>query len=344
MPARSWTAALDQVAWSSASAAAHRRSLRDDRTKGRLGAKSTSAESRRRDPLKISRKTCYLRLDTTYSESSMFDAPTCFVIGPIGEEGSPQRVEADTVLYSFIRPAITKLIPGMEVIRADEISTPGNITRQIWEHVIGADLVICDMADKNANAFYELAIRHAVGRPIVHLYPEGQDIPFDVRALRAVPYGRRNFPATLDAIAKAVRAAFSGKRPLEGELVASVQNAGPRPLRPEVAAALGLNDLSGEPTLHQAEYPFLKHVILHGEDDQEDHIAKYISLVQIMFDMSMEFVNKREWLICTEYRYVVRYRLDADLVNALDMLRVYAPTIDNNIQQPKEANIRTAPA
>jgi hypothetical protein len=51
------------------------------------------------------------------------------------------------------------------VQRADEIKAPGDINSQIINRLMDAELVIADMSMHNANAFYELAIRHMVRLP-----------------------------------------------------------------------------------------------------------------------------------------------------------------------------------
>lgn len=80
------------------------------------------------------------------------------------------------------------LAPRYEVIRADEIDDEGLITNQIIEHLLDDDLVIADLTDLNPNVFYEVAVRHAARKPIVHLITRGQEIPFDVANMRAISY------------------------------------------------------------------------------------------------------------------------------------------------------------
>jgi len=74
------------------------------------------------------------------------------------------------------------------VVRADEIDEEGLITNQIIEHLLDDDLVVADLSGLNPNVFYEVAVRHAVQKPIVHLITAGEEIPFDVANMRAVPY------------------------------------------------------------------------------------------------------------------------------------------------------------
>jgi len=121
----------------------------------------------------------------------------CFVISPIGEEGSDTRERSDQVLKHIITgPAEQN---GYTVIRADKISEPGIITTQIIEHIVDAELVIADLTEKNPNVFYELAIRHAIRKPLVQMIRKGDIIPFDVAATRIIQFDLHN----LDSVASA---------------------------------------------------------------------------------------------------------------------------------------------
>src|SRR5262249_23642763 len=73
-------------------------------------------------------------------------------------------------------------------IRADQLSEPGRITSQIIKLLIDADLVIADLTTNNANVFYELCLRHAVGKPAIHMAAEGTRLSFDVRDNRTIFY------------------------------------------------------------------------------------------------------------------------------------------------------------
>jgi DNA-binding transcriptional ArsR family regulator len=77
---------------------------------------------------------------------------------------------------------------GYFVVRADEIDDEGLITNQIIEHLLEDELVIADLSGRNPNVFYEVAVRHAARRPIIHLITAGEQIPFDVSNMRAIQY------------------------------------------------------------------------------------------------------------------------------------------------------------
>lgn len=114
----------------------------------------------------------------------MADKQTCFIIAPIGESESETRKRSDQVFKHVIAPAVEPL--GYKPIRADQISEPGIITTQVIQHVVDSPLVVADLTGRNPNVFYELAIRHAIKKPLVQLISKGEQIPFDVAGMRTI--------------------------------------------------------------------------------------------------------------------------------------------------------------
>jgi hypothetical protein len=114
---------------------------------------------------------------------------TCFVIGPIGASPSPEREHADTFLKYIVEPcAALAKFSYAEPVRADQIALPGQITTQIVERLLNDDLVIADLTWHNANVFYELSLRHAIGKPVVQMVSGDTRLPFDVHASRTIPF------------------------------------------------------------------------------------------------------------------------------------------------------------
>ncbi len=118
-------------------------------------------------------------------------ANTCFVVGPIGDEGTEARARADALLKHIIKKVLEAPPFGMVVTRADEME-PGLITQQIIERVVNADLVVADLTDRNANALYELALRHVTRKPVVHMLLAGQKLPFDIADQRTIYYDTKD--------------------------------------------------------------------------------------------------------------------------------------------------------
>lgn len=118
------------------------------------------------------------------SDQAQFET-TCFYVTPIGEVGSPQRKHSDLMLGSIVEPALEEF--GLKVIRADGIEKPGTITRQVFDYLLKARLVVVDLSFHNPNVFYELAIRHAARLPVVQIIRSADRIPFDVNQMRTIP-------------------------------------------------------------------------------------------------------------------------------------------------------------
>jgi hypothetical protein len=109
---------------------------------------------------------------------------TCFVISPIGPEDSVDRNYADLVFEFIIRPVAEK--HSYTPIRADHIFEPGIITSDIVARLVSDDLVIADLTGSNPNVTYELAIRHAVNKPVIQIKGSNESLPFDIQGMRTV--------------------------------------------------------------------------------------------------------------------------------------------------------------
>lgn len=147
----------------------------------------------------------------------------CFVISPIGEEGTEIRKNADDAMHYVIEPACEA--KGYEVIRADKISDAGMITQSIIEHILKDDIAIIDITGRNANVFYELAIRHSHGLPAIQITRDDlSSIPFDVHNVRTIQYDLTVSGADVarQAIEKAIESVEEGKEALNP--VTSVSN------------------------------------------------------------------------------------------------------------------------
>ena len=108
----------------------------------------------------------------------------CFYITPIGDEESDIRKHSDLMLENIVAPALEEF--GLNIVRADKISKPGMITKQILKYITESKLVIADLSFHNPNVFYELAIRHMKGLPTVHLIRAADSVPFDISGFRTI--------------------------------------------------------------------------------------------------------------------------------------------------------------
>jgi hypothetical protein len=118
------------------------------------------------------------------------DRKTCFVISPIGNDDSETRIRADWVLEEIIEPVFADFTE-FRVERADRVALPGLIDEQVIGRILTATICIADLTTLNPNVFYEIGIRHSIGRPIIHIHEESEQIPFDISAYRSIKFSRK---------------------------------------------------------------------------------------------------------------------------------------------------------
>ena len=125
---------------------------------------------------------------------------TCFVISPLGQEGSPERMNADQVLDYLIIPTLTRCGFSKEnIVRSDKIAKPGRISEHIASCIETSELCIIDLTGLNANVMYEYGLRKGYGKPYIVLAQKGQPLPFDVYDDRTIFYDISEVPALIAA-------------------------------------------------------------------------------------------------------------------------------------------------
>jgi len=104
---------------------------------------------------------------------------SCFVIMPFDPS-------YQTEYERIIRPAVEE--SGLECIRADEIYSRPQITADIWKSLRSTRIVIAELTGRNTNVFYEVGLAHALGKPVIIITKNEDDVPFDLKALRYLFY------------------------------------------------------------------------------------------------------------------------------------------------------------
>jgi hypothetical protein len=111
----------------------------------------------------------------------------CFIISPIGAEGTPVRKHADDVFACVIKPALE--LAGVTGHRSDHREDVGRISKQMFGDILNADFCIGVLKGYNPNVFYEMAVAHSAGIPVILLREKGDpDPPFDLRDERVFDY------------------------------------------------------------------------------------------------------------------------------------------------------------
>jgi hypothetical protein len=91
-----------------------------------------------------------------------------------------------TPVYAALRGLVEQI--GMECRRADDIWRNDAIIQDIVSLIDESKVVIGDCSGRNPNVFYEIGIAHTLGRKVILITQHMDDIPFDLRHLRVVPY------------------------------------------------------------------------------------------------------------------------------------------------------------
>lgn len=72
--------------------------------------------------------------------------------------------------------------------RADDIYSSKPIMQDIWSLIYYSKIIIADCSNKNPNVMYELGIAHTLGKKVILITQNIDDIPFDLRHLRHLYY------------------------------------------------------------------------------------------------------------------------------------------------------------
>ena len=112
----------------------------------------------------------------------------CFVISPIGKEGTEKFKEFKEVLQYIIKPAFEESNFKFSVIRADDINRSGSFIKDILENIYSSHIVIADLTGQNPNVFHELGVRHSLRPRTILIAQNLDDIPSDLREYRTIIY------------------------------------------------------------------------------------------------------------------------------------------------------------
>src|ERR1700758_1510239 len=115
-----------------------------------------------------------------------------FIVRPFGKkvvsikdkDGKAASVEVDfeEIDSSLIQKALAR--NGLDGKTTGVIAQAGNIRLDMFQMLIAYDVVIADISIDNANAFYELGIRHGLrpnGTILIRFDTPGKDVPFDLK-------------------------------------------------------------------------------------------------------------------------------------------------------------------
>lgn len=103
---------------------------------------------------------------------------------------------------------IMKVCAGLSrsVSRGDDFFKAQAIMADVWGAIQHARVIVADCTGRNANVFYELGIAHVLGKNVVLVSQDRQDVPFDIGSIRHILYTYT--PPGMKAFEKMLKAAL----------------------------------------------------------------------------------------------------------------------------------------
>lgn len=227
----------------------------------------------------------------------------CFVVMGFGIKTdyiNGRKLDLNKSYRLLIKPVVEA--KGVECVRADEITHSGSIDVQMYKELLQADMVIADLSTMNANALYELGVRHAL-RPYTTIVISEDKLmyPFDLNHVvihsykhlgDAIDYEEvERFRATLGNVIQTVLDKKEADSPvytylnslippkLQAELEKAVEDSEKVKPAPEVGKALSLIIQEAEDAIDVMEFAkarelFQTAILLSGGNNktsQKDH-------------------------------------------------------------------------
>jgi hypothetical protein len=100
---------------------------------------------------------------------------------------SPFSEPFNTIYQDHIKPTVEK-IDNIKCLRADNIYDNKPIIEDIWKSINEASIIISELTGRNPNVFYETGVAHTVGKEVILITQNIEDVPFDFRHLRCIVY------------------------------------------------------------------------------------------------------------------------------------------------------------
>lgn len=144
--------------------------------------------------------------------------PRAFVIRPFGKklDSGGSEIDFDRTHAVLIGPALDAL--KFTGSTTGEIVEAGSIREDMFQLIVEADVVVCDITVQNANVFYELGIRHSLRKKstiLIKGVPTRDATPFDLLTDRYLAYETAAPERQLDALIVAIRASMVSERPTD---------------------------------------------------------------------------------------------------------------------------------
>jgi tetratricopeptide (TPR) repeat protein len=118
------------------------------------------------------------------------DERVCFVLMGYGTKtdfATGRPLDLDKSYENIIKPVFDEL--NIRCFRASDVKHSGTIDVPMYKYIHKADIVVADISTLNANAIYELGVRHAL-RPqtTIVIAEDKMEYPFDLKHTKILSY------------------------------------------------------------------------------------------------------------------------------------------------------------
>jgi hypothetical protein len=76
----------------------------------------------------------------------------------------------------------------MDCVKGDDILRKDDLSNNVWNSMVRAGLIICEISAPNPNVFYELGLAHAMGKDCFLLFQKNIPQPADIRGAHYYAY------------------------------------------------------------------------------------------------------------------------------------------------------------
>jgi hypothetical protein len=77
---------------------------------------------------------------------------------------------------------------GLKCKRADGVWDEPEVIQDVFSLIYRSRIVVCDFTGRNPNVFYETGIAHTLGRTVIPIVQNKNDVPFDLGHIRHIKY------------------------------------------------------------------------------------------------------------------------------------------------------------
>jgi hypothetical protein len=107
------------------------------------------------------------------------EARPCFIVMPYGPNWFDD-------VHQTIRDA--GKTQNFNCVLSLNMATAGQIVDQVWQQLRYAETIVADLTGRNSNVFYEVGLAHALGKQIIFITQDSDQLPFDVSTSRCIKY------------------------------------------------------------------------------------------------------------------------------------------------------------